>query len=273
MRVMGGTPHTGSTDGRTLRRARNRDAVLDAVIEIFEEGDIDPSVDSVAERAGVSNRSIYRYFDHRDHLMRAAVTHAMRRVIPEIQLDAVGVGFVRGTSRALRRSPAPDVSAAWRPSPGPPSGRAQSEPIIREEFEAGRLVLRRSFLDHFADEFASLGPAERTQAVLTAELAVPVRSVRIPLEIDQRTGFGDADDSRRAPHVVPRPGAVVHGQLKPSTGRFCRIGVASRAVGRAMVLTKGNGRSQVHPRGPDRRAAGLRVARPRPRVLDARPPG
>ncbi len=48
---------------------------------------------------------------------------------------------------------------------------AQSEPIIREEFEAGRLVLRRSFLDHFAEEFAPLGSADRTRAVLTAELA------------------------------------------------------------------------------------------------------
>lgn len=144
--------------------------MLDAVIEIFEEGDIEPSVDAVAERAGVSNRSIYRYFDHRDHLMRAAVTHAMRRVIPEIELGDVGVGsfedrverFVDHRLRMYQRL-APITRAAKR--------AAQSEPIIREEFEAGRLVLRRSFLDHFADEFAPLGPAERTRAVLTAELA------------------------------------------------------------------------------------------------------
>ncbi len=167
---MGGTTHTGSVDGRSLRRARNRDAVLDAVIEIFEEGDLDPSVDAVAERAGVSNRSIYRYFDHRDHLMRAAVTHAMRRVIPEIQLDGIGVGpfdervqrFVDHRLQMYQRL-APITRAAKR--------AAQSEPIIAEEFEAGRLVLRRSFLDHIADEFAPLGPAERTRAVLTAELA------------------------------------------------------------------------------------------------------
>ena len=144
--------------------------MLDAVIEIFEEGDIDPSVDSVAERAGVSNRSIYRYFDHRDHLMRAAVTHAMRRVIPEIQLDDIGIGtFEERVDRfvdhrlQMYQQLAPITRAAKR--------AAQSEPIIREEFEAGRLVLRRSFLDHFAEEFAPLGPAERTRAVVTAELA------------------------------------------------------------------------------------------------------
>ena len=167
---MGGTAHTERVDGRSLRRARNRDAVLDAVIEIFEDGDIDPSVDAVAERAGVSNRSIYRYFDHRDHLMRAAVTHAMRRVIPEIRLDGIGVGsfdervlrFVDHRLQVYQRL-APITRAAKR--------AAQSEPIIAEEFEAGRLVLRRSFHEHFAEEFAPDGPAERTRAVLTAELA------------------------------------------------------------------------------------------------------
>ena len=140
------------------------------MIEIFGEGDIDPSVDAVAERAGVSNRSIYRYFDHRDHLMRAAVTHAMRRLIPEIQLDRIGVGtfderIARFVDHRLRmyQQLAPITRAAKR--------AAQSEPIIAEEFEAGRLVLRRSFLDHFAEEFAPFGPAERTRAVLTAELA------------------------------------------------------------------------------------------------------
>ena len=144
--------------------------MLDAVIEIFEEGDIEPSVDSVAERAGVSNRSIYRYFDHRDHLIRAAVTHAMRRVIPEIQLAGIGDGsFDERVARfvdhrlQMYQQLAPITRAAKR--------AAMSEPIIREEFEAGRLVLRRSFLDHFAEEFAPLGPAERTRAVLTAELA------------------------------------------------------------------------------------------------------
>lgn len=144
--------------------------MLDAAIEIFEEGDIEPSVDSVAERAGVSNRSIYRYFDHRDHLMRAAVTHAMRRVLPEIQLDGIGVGtfeervdrFVDHRLRMYQRL-APITRAAKR--------AAQSEPIIREEFDAGRLVLRRSFLDHFAEEFEPLGSADRTRAVLAAELA------------------------------------------------------------------------------------------------------
>jgi AcrR family transcriptional regulator len=167
---MSGATTPNTTDGRSMRRARNREAVLDAVIEIFESGDIDPSVDAVAERAGVSNRSIYRYFEHRDHLIRAAVTHAMRRVIPEITLDQIGVGpfdqrverFVDHRLQMYQRL-APITRAAKL--------AAASEPIIGEEFTAGRLMLRQAFLDHFAEEFEPLGPGERTRAVIAAELA------------------------------------------------------------------------------------------------------
>jgi AcrR family transcriptional regulator len=167
---MSGVTNPNTTDGRSMRRARNREAVLDAVIEIFESGDIDPSVDAVAERAGVSNRSIYRYFEHRDHLIRAAVTHAMRRVIPEITLDQIGVGpfdqrverFVDHRLQMYQRL-APITRAAKL--------AAASEPMIGEEFTAGRLILRQAFLDHFAEEFEPLGPGERTRAVIAAELA------------------------------------------------------------------------------------------------------
>ncbi len=161
---------TITTDGRSLRRTRNRALVLDAVVACCEDGDINPSIDAVAERAGVSNRSIYRYFDHRDHLMHAAVSHAMLRVLPEITFADVGVGsfhqrvdsFVDHRLQTYQRL-APITRAAKL--------LAANEPMIAEEFEAGRLILRQSFLDHFAEEFGVLGPGDRTRAVIAAELA------------------------------------------------------------------------------------------------------
>lgn len=159
-----------SQDGRSLRRSRNREAVLDAVVELFESGDVNPSIDDVAERACVSNRSVYRYFDHRDQLMRAAVTHAMRRVVPEIRLTDEGAGdfdlrverFVDHRLSVYRRL-APITRAA--------KAAALNEPIIAEEFEAGRFMLRQQFLNHFAPELGPLRPAAQTRAVVAAELA------------------------------------------------------------------------------------------------------
>jgi TetR/AcrR family transcriptional regulator, regulator of autoinduction and epiphytic fitness len=158
------------TDGRNLRRMRNREAVLDAVVEIFESGNIDPSIDAVAERAGVSNRSIYRYFDHRDHLVRAAVTHTMRRVVLEMPFEQVGVGsfderierFVDHRLMMYQRL-APITRAAKLAS--------VSQPIIAEEFEVGRVMLRQQLLDQFTPEFAHLTPRQQERVLITAGLA------------------------------------------------------------------------------------------------------
>ncbi len=161
---------SSTTDGRSLRRSRNREAVLDAVIASFEAGDIDPSIDDVAQRAGVSNRSIYRYFDHRDALMRAAVSHAMRRIIPEMTFGDVGVGpftarvraFVEHRMRMYHRTV--QVTRAAKLA-------AVNEPIVAEEFEVGRFMLRQQILDHFAAEFEPLRPTDRNRALVTAEMA------------------------------------------------------------------------------------------------------
>lgn len=69
-------------DGRTARRDRNRTAVLDAVIDLFAEGDLTPGVHDVAERSGVSLRSVYRYFDDVDDLIAAAIDRRIEAAAP-----------------------------------------------------------------------------------------------------------------------------------------------------------------------------------------------
>jgi AcrR family transcriptional regulator len=50
-------------DGRTRRSLRTREAIVDATIELIEQGDLRPSAPRVAEAAGVSVRSIFQHFD------------------------------------------------------------------------------------------------------------------------------------------------------------------------------------------------------------------
>ncbi len=73
------------SDGRSARRERNRDAVLDALIDLTGEGVVDPSIDDIAERAGVSYRSVYRYFSDRSEMMDAATDRAMAWIQPLVQ--------------------------------------------------------------------------------------------------------------------------------------------------------------------------------------------
>lgn len=77
------------SDGRSARRERNRDAVLDALVALTTEGEHDPSIDDIADRAGVSYRSVYRYFKDRSEMMDAATDRALAWIQP-LLLNASG---------------------------------------------------------------------------------------------------------------------------------------------------------------------------------------
>jgi len=49
-------------DGRVRRGARNREAIVDALLACYEAGALRPSVTEVAARAGVSVRSVHNHF-------------------------------------------------------------------------------------------------------------------------------------------------------------------------------------------------------------------
>lgn len=71
-----------TSDGRRARRTRNRDAVIDALLALYDAGDLAPSADAIAERAGLSARSLFRYFDDGDDLARAAISRQQERLAP-----------------------------------------------------------------------------------------------------------------------------------------------------------------------------------------------
>jgi AcrR family transcriptional regulator len=68
-------------DGRRLRRDRNRNLVVDALLALMQEGNLAPGAEQIAERAGVSQRSLFRYFDDIEDLCRTAVTRHVERVM------------------------------------------------------------------------------------------------------------------------------------------------------------------------------------------------
>jgi TetR/AcrR family transcriptional regulator, regulator of autoinduction and epiphytic fitness len=178
-------------DGRTLRRTRNRTAVLDAVLELFEGGSIEPSVDEVAARAGVSNRSIYRYFEDRDGLVRAAVAHALNRYGPEMLLEQSGVGsFEERVDHFVDHRL--HVYSAMAPITRAAKVAAFNEPTIAHQFEIGRLNMRQQFLDHFAAELSPLAPGMQTRVVTAAELPFQFES----FEFLRRSTNGMFDEMR-----------------------------------------------------------------------------
>lgn len=49
-------------DGRRARGLRTRDAIVSALMDLIASGDISPTAQRIADRAGVSVRSVYQHF-------------------------------------------------------------------------------------------------------------------------------------------------------------------------------------------------------------------
>ena len=153
-----------SSDGRTARRSRNRDLVLDAVLELFGEGRFRPTPDEVAERSGVSLRSVYRYVQSRDDLLQSAMERQLEKTAqmwsfdysPNDRLDQRIDALVE---HRLRLHEA--IATTNRAS----RAFALRDSIVAERLAKGRRTLRRHVERQFEFELNAL-PARQRRAVL-----------------------------------------------------------------------------------------------------------
>jgi AcrR family transcriptional regulator len=138
-----------SLDGRRARRERNRAAVADAMLELLLAGEAPPLVEHVADRAGVSPASVFRYFEGIDDLVREAVERYFDRYASLFDVPQLGDGtqherierFVTARLR-LHHTTAPIARAARR--------RADIHPAIAERLDD----IRRQFAQQVRTQFA-----------------------------------------------------------------------------------------------------------------------
>jgi TetR/AcrR family transcriptional regulator of autoinduction and epiphytic fitness len=73
--------HTdGRVDGRNERARRTREAVVDALLALHDEGDLTPTAQRVAARAGVALRTVYGHFNDMETLYAEAGERELRRL-------------------------------------------------------------------------------------------------------------------------------------------------------------------------------------------------
>jgi AcrR family transcriptional regulator len=68
-------------DGRTARALRTREAIVDACIGLVEDGVFKPTAPRIAERAGVSVRSVFQHFDDLESLFAMVAERAVGRLV------------------------------------------------------------------------------------------------------------------------------------------------------------------------------------------------
>ncbi len=164
-----GTPTPGDVDadgrdGRLARRDRNRLAVLDTMIEMFSEGDLEPTPESIARRVGISPRSVYRYFEDRDELLHAAINRHLELVWHLYLIPAIGQGDLDGRVRRFVECRVRLYEAIGSTARAA-RVRAVTDAIMRDQLELTRRALRDQIEKHFEPELSRLDTRTRRARV------------------------------------------------------------------------------------------------------------
>jgi AcrR family transcriptional regulator len=156
---------TAVEDGRLARSARTRRAIVDALRSLHHEGDLRPTATRVAERAGVSLRTVWQHFEDLETLLveagRRDFEIALGYVTP-IDGDADRSARLRQLVEQRARmyeALAPVWRAARLQEPFSPQIRRNRDQLL----QLGREQIERLF----APELDTLANGRR-QSVLTA---------------------------------------------------------------------------------------------------------
>lgn len=158
------TTRTYNQSKRAAATERTRRSILDAAQHLFrEEGELDPSLEQVAERAGCSSRSIIRHFGSKEGLMEAAVADATeavaagRRVAPG-DMDAAVRALVDHYERLG------DEVIRWL-------GSAERYPLVQQVVAAG-IAMHLEWVDAvFSPQLGALpAPARRARRAVLASV-------------------------------------------------------------------------------------------------------
>ncbi len=164
-------------DGRHERRRQNVEAVVDAIYELWSEDNLKPSAQQIAERSGVSLRSVFRYFDDLDSLVDTAIERHMHETDHHFELLApVGTLQDRAADyaahRVRRHYEMRGVSTATRIR-APFQSQLAEVLRHRERQVAAQITLL------FEDELADFDDASRDERVAAVEALVSEEGMEI----------------------------------------------------------------------------------------------
>jgi AcrR family transcriptional regulator len=152
-------------DGRTARSERTRNAIVDAHVQLIQEGDLRPTADRIAKLAGVSLRALWSHFADMEALFAASGERilenrdAVFEPIPaDLPLPRRIEAYCRQRARMLEQI-----------------GPAARAAAIKEPFSPTLQRYRRAHIDRVRDELRALFAtelADRGDEMLVALTAV-----------------------------------------------------------------------------------------------------
>jgi TetR/AcrR family transcriptional regulator of autoinduction and epiphytic fitness len=160
-----------TVDGRTARRERNRQEVVEAALTLIDEGEMDPSIEQLTKRSGLSARSIFRYFDGLDDLRRAVLQRHFQRVQPILSVPEPGRGSLDQRIRRFVETRI-RVNEALAGLARTARLRAPYAPVIADDVRRYRQMLEAQVRQHFAPELKARSRSEAEDLVALIDLIV-----------------------------------------------------------------------------------------------------
>jgi AcrR family transcriptional regulator len=158
-----------AVDGRTARALRTRDAIVDACISLVDEGVLKPTAPRIAERAGVSVRSVFQHFDDLESLFALVADRAIAQINVHFAPVDPGLPLAARIRRfaGLRRS----VLEAMTPIRRAAAVHAPFSPAIQARLQAGQGFLRDELTRVFGPELDAAPADEREQLLDVLDIA------------------------------------------------------------------------------------------------------
>ena len=157
-----------ASDGRVQRGERTRVAIVSALLDLLDHGVVEPPSQQIADRAGVSVRSIFQHFDDIESLYGALARAQAERTRALFEaLDTDGDLATRIDQLGAHRSTLFENIAPVRHALG---ARARSSPAVRQRLDEASLRLRTQVERQFATEFVASAEDDRRPLIEALDL-------------------------------------------------------------------------------------------------------
>jgi TetR/AcrR family transcriptional regulator, regulator of autoinduction and epiphytic fitness len=162
-------PHVAQSDdvadGRNRRRINSFDRAVDALLDLIVSGNPSPTAQDIAERSGISVRTVFRLTEDIESLHAAAVMRQMERTA-HLYADLPNTGSVASRAHALVKNRSA-VFETIAPIRRVGDRLATVSPQIADGLQVHHLVLRMQIEELFASELRAMGRVRR-ETVLSA---------------------------------------------------------------------------------------------------------
>jgi len=179
-------------DGRIARSQRTREAVVDALLEILNEGDLQPTAQRIAQRANVSLRLVFHHFEDLETIYAEVQRRQIERTAPMLHpaissnspLNKRIIEMVAQRTRILEF-----VSPVRRHA----VLRAPFAPTIAKLLAGARELARDQIAEVFERELSAMPAAERRDVLNALAVAMSWESWEF---MRRQQGQSEADARR-----------------------------------------------------------------------------